>query len=80
MTREKRNILIEESTALLSSERRAMLMISGVIGDDNVIDIDWDDLMSSTGLRDLEAIEAILELTFDLGIIDELNYEEGFFG
>jgi hypothetical protein len=62
MTRANRNALIN---GLMHEERRSMLLVSAIIGDDDEVDIDLGDLSEVLGMSDdgiFELLEEMLEL------------------
>lgn len=80
MTRNDRNRIISECPDLTATEKSKMINISGVIGDSNIIDIDWDDLSEATEIEDISEIEELLDILFDLNILEELDYDQGIMG
>ena len=84
MTRLKRNMLIvneqKVEKTITIEEQQTMIMISSLIGDSDNIDIDDDDMLEATGLTDINKVFSILDLMFDLDILVDLDYEEGYIG
>jgi len=79
MYRNERNLRIN-SAINDSDERSYMISISGVLGDSEIVDIDYDDLSEATGITDLSVIEELLQVMYDMNIIDNLDFEEGTMG
>ena len=79
MTRYDRNILIEQS---LDPDRIDMINISSALGDDDTVDLDWDDLLecTSTKIRDEVDLEELLQSMYDLDILEILDFENGEIG
>jgi len=84
VTRLKRNMLIineqKVEKTITIEEQQTMIMISSLIGDSDNIDIDDDDMLEATGLTDINKVFSILDLMFELGILVDLDYEEGYIG
>ena len=84
MTRLKRNMLIvneqKVEKTITIEEQQTMIMISSLIGDSDNIDIDDDDMLEATGLTHINKVFSILDLMFELGILVDLDYEEGYIG
>ena len=79
MYRNERNLRIN-SAINDSDERSYMISISGVLGDSEIVDIDYDDLSEATGITDLSVIEELLQVMYDMNIIENLDFEEGTIG
>lgn len=79
MYRNERNLRIN-SAINDSDERSYMISISGVLGDSEIVDIDYDDLSEATGITDLSVIEELLQVMYDMNIIENLDFEEGTMG
>jgi hypothetical protein len=80
MTQKERSKALKESKRFFSSiEFTKVELIIILMGDDHELDIDWDDLSETTGL-DHEDISELLDIMFDLGILDVLDYEECIYG
>ena len=80
MTREDRKDIIDNNLHNISHvERTNVYAINALIGDDDELDIDWDDLIEVTGLQPQE-IEELLDVMYTLGILTILNYEDGVYG
>lgn len=79
MTREERNLLINKTN---DPDRLDMIRVSDYIGDDEEVDIDWDDLLecTSTTIKDEEDVEELLQTMYDLEILEILDFESGIFG
>lgn len=79
MTRYDRNILIEQS---LDPDRTDMINISSYIGDDDIVDLDWDELLECTSskIRDESDLEGLLQTMYDLDILEILDFENGEIG
>jgi len=79
MTREERNSLINQ---INDPDRLDMIRVSDYIGDDEEVDIDWDDLLecTSTTIRNEESVEELLQTMYDLEILEILDFESGVFG
>jgi hypothetical protein len=81
MTREQRNSLIDDNKSDLSnSEIRAAYALSAYIGDDEEIEFDFDEIEEVTSIHDPELIEEMLDVLYDLGILQVLSYEDSILG
>ena len=83
MLRNNRNLLIKYNLVnsnIAVEESQIMYRISSLIDDDEEIDIDWEELQEVCDIVDIQKIEAILDLMYDLDILPELNYEDGCYG
>ncbi len=81
MTRSDRHKLIDDAKhSLTHMESRAMKRVSSLIGDDDIVDISFDDIQEVTSIDDYERIEELLDLMYDLEILETLCYEDGIMG
>jgi len=83
MLRNDRNLLINFNLingSITVEESQIMYRISSLIDDDEDIDIDWEELQEVCDIVDIQKIEQILDLMYDLDILSELSYEGGYYG
>ena len=82
MDRVERNSLIEDLTAngtISQIDSLIMTQISGVLGDSEELDIDWDDLHTATGATYAD-IEETLNTMYELDLLEYLDYCDGCYG
>lgn len=79
MTRTERNELINKTN---DPEKAAMIRVSALLGDDEYIDIDWDELIEAIGWSEeaLPEVECLLQSMYDQDILNELDFCEGVLG
>ena len=78
MTKDDRDKLIafnHISGNISRSEYDTMCRISSLIEDDDNIDIDWNELQEACNIIDIQKIEQVLDLMYDLDILSELSYD-----
>ena len=78
MLRSKRNEKIDILS--LGNEYHSYLQVSGVLGDSELLDIDWDDLSQALNIEDLSSIESILEDMYNDEVLLILDFEDNIYG
>jgi hypothetical protein len=76
--RNSRNHIIEGLRAdkeITNTDASFMFIISDMLGEDDVIDLDFDEISEATGIEDPTDIEDMLDFMHDIGIVD-VNYED----
>jgi hypothetical protein len=71
--RNRRNHIIEmfrKKKEISNAEASFMFTVSDILGEDDVIDLDLDEIGEATGMSEPEEIEEMLDLMHDLGIVD----------
>jgi len=82
MLREERNeeiYALRKASQVSYDDQQTMIAISGVLGDEDEMDIDWDDLKEATTLP-LEQVEEVLQEMYDFSILEILDFEAGYYG
>jgi hypothetical protein len=76
--RNRRNHIIEgfrKKNEVTSAEAAFMFTVRDMLGEDDVIDLDLDEIGDATGMNEPEEMEELLDLMHDLGIVD-VSYED----
>ena len=82
MTKEHRDKLINlarQREEIDQNEQRQMLRVSSNMDNADEVDLDYDDISELTGLS-REDSETLIDVMFDMGILETLLYDEGIMG
>ena len=71
---QKRLKALEASHEFDQDEKRSASRIIRQIGQDEIVDLDWDELEELTSLA-LDEIEELLQLMYDCGVLLVLDFE-----